>query len=50
MIQSKKSEPEYDLCVVGAVSGGIGAALAAARMGLSVLLIENPPPSAEIAP
>jgi hypothetical protein len=41
MIQSKKSEPEYDLCVVGAGSGGIGAALAAARMGLSVLLIEK---------
>ena len=44
------SEIRYDLCVVGAGSGGIGAALAAARMGLSVLLIENPPPSAEIAP
>lgn len=41
MIQSKKSEPEYDLCVVGAGSGGIGAALAASRMGLSVLLIEK---------
>jgi hypothetical protein len=41
MIQSKKSEPEYDLCVVGAGSGGIGAVLAAARMGLSVLLIEK---------
>ena len=41
MIQSKMSEPEYDLCVVGAGSGGIGAALAAARMGLSVLLIEK---------
>jgi hypothetical protein len=35
------SEPEYDLCVVGAGSGGIGAALAAARIGLSVLLIEK---------
>ncbi len=41
MIQSKMSEPEYDLCVVGAGSGGIGAALAAARMGLSVLLIKK---------
>jgi hypothetical protein len=41
MIQSKMSEPEYDLCVIGAGSGGIGAALAAARMGLSVLLIEK---------
>ena len=41
MIQSKMSEPEYDLCVVGAGSGGIGAALAAARIGLSVLLIEK---------
>ena len=35
------SQPEYDLCVVGAGSGGIAAALAAARMGLSVLLIEK---------
>ncbi len=35
------SEIRYDLCVVGAGSGGIGAALAAARMGLSVLLIEK---------
>jgi hypothetical protein len=33
--------PEYDLCVVGAGSGGIGAALAGARMGLSVLLVEK---------
>ncbi len=31
----------YDLCVVGAGSGGIGAALAAARAGLSVLLLEK---------
>lgn len=35
------NQTEYDLCVVGAGSGGIGAALAAARMGLSVLLIEK---------
>ena len=35
------SEIRYDLCIVGAGSGGIGAALAAARMGLSVLLIEK---------
>ena len=35
------SQSKYDLCVVGAGSGGIGAALAAARMGLSVLLIEK---------
>ena len=32
--------PSYDLVVVGAGSGGIGAALAAARMGLSTLLLE----------
>ncbi len=32
---------QYDLIVAGAGSGGIGAALAAARMGLSVLLIEK---------
>ncbi len=31
----------YDLCVVGAGSGGFGAALAAARSGLSVALIER---------
>jgi hypothetical protein len=35
------SEIRYDLCIVGAGSGGIGAALAAVRMGLSVLLIEK---------
>ena len=35
------SQSKYDLCVIGAGSGGIGAALAAARMGLSVLLIEK---------
>lgn len=32
--------PEYDLAVIGGGSGGIGAALAAARLGLSVALIE----------
>ena len=32
---------EYDLAVVGAGSGGIGAAITAARAGLSVLLIER---------
>jgi len=31
----------YDLAVIGAGSGGIGAALTAARFGLSVLLIEK---------
>jgi len=31
----------YDLIVVGAGSGGIGAALAAARLGLSVLVVEQ---------
>jgi glycine/D-amino acid oxidase-like deaminating enzyme len=35
------NQSHYDLCVVGAGSGGIGAALAAARMGFSVLLIEK---------
>ena len=33
--------PHYDLAVIGAGSGGIGAALTAARFGLSVLLIER---------
>ncbi|MDF1513609.1 MAG: FAD-dependent oxidoreductase [Anaerolineae bacterium] len=33
--------PQYDLIVVGAGSGGIGAALAAARYGIDVLLIEQ---------
>lgn len=32
--------PRYDLAVVGAGSAGIGAALAAARLGLSVALVE----------
>ena len=31
----------YDLAVIGAGSGGIGAALAGARLGLSVLLVEK---------
>jgi len=31
----------YDLAVVGAGSGGIGAALTGARLGLSVLLVER---------
>lgn len=31
----------YDLAVIGAGSGGIGAALAGARLGLSVLLVER---------
>lgn len=31
----------YDVCVVGGGSGGFGAALAAARLGLSVVLIEK---------
>ncbi|MCS6243428.1 MAG: FAD-dependent oxidoreductase [Opitutus sp.] len=35
------SKSHYDLCVVGAGSGGIGAALAGARAGLSVLLVEK---------
>lgn len=33
--------PHFDLVVVGAGSGGFGAALAAARLGASVLLIEK---------
>ncbi len=32
---------DYDLAIVGAGSGGIGAALAAARLGLRVILIEQ---------
>ncbi|MCG3147984.1 MAG: hypothetical protein PCFJNLEI_01426 [Verrucomicrobiae bacterium] len=31
----------YDLCVVGGGSGGFGAALAAARLGASVILVEK---------
>ncbi len=34
-------QDRYDVCVVGGGSGGIGAAVAAARMGLSVLLAER---------
>ncbi len=34
-------KPHYDLAVIGIGSGGVGAALAAARMGLDVLLIEK---------
>ncbi len=30
----------YDICVIGAGSGGFGAACAAARQGASVLLLE----------
>jgi len=33
----------YDLVVVGAGSGGLGAALSAARLGLEVLLVEKAP-------
>ena len=35
------SRQNYDLIVIGAGSGGIGAALAAARAGLDVLLVEQ---------
>lgn len=35
------NQAAYDTIVVGAGSGGLGAALAAARLGLSVLLIEE---------
>ncbi len=35
------SPPHFDLVVVGAGSGGFGAALAAARLGVNVLLIEQ---------
>ncbi|MEA3403186.1 MAG: FAD-dependent oxidoreductase [Armatimonadota bacterium] len=34
---------DADICIVGAGSGGIGAALAAGRMGLRVLLMERAP-------
>lgn len=36
-----RPHPHYDLVVTGAGSGGIGAALAAARAGLEVLLLEK---------
>ena len=36
-------ESTYDLIVVGAGSGGIGAALTAGRLGLKVLLVEKQP-------
>lgn len=39
--QSLCPEDQYDLIVVGAGSGGIGAALAAGRMGLRVALVER---------
>lgn len=35
------SDRKYDLAVIGAGSGGIGAAMAAARLGLSVVLAEK---------
>ena len=35
------AELEYDLAVVGGGSGGVGAALAAARLGLNVVLVER---------
>ena len=35
------AEMEYDLAVVGGGSGGFGAALAAARLGLNVVLVER---------
>ena len=38
---SRATAKHYDLIVTGAGSGGIGAALAATRLGLSVLLIER---------
>ena len=35
------AELKYDLAVVGGGSGGVGAALAAARLGLNVVLVER---------
>ncbi len=40
-MSSGSSTTRYDLVVVGAGSGGLGAAITAARFGLSVLLIER---------
>lgn len=38
-----KNNTSYDLAVIGGGSGGFGAALAAARAGLRVLLVERGP-------
>ena len=40
-MESRSTTNHYDLVVAGAGSGGIGAALAAARQGLTVLLLER---------
>jgi len=40
-VRDATSSQCWDLCVIGAGSGGIGAALAAARMGLRVILVEK---------
>ncbi len=34
-------KPDFDLCVIGAGSGGFAAALSAARLGLHVILVEK---------
>ena len=41
MITPFDKNHKYDLIIIGAGSGGIGAALAAGRLGLQVLLIEK---------
>lgn len=41
LLRSAGSEPAYDLAVIGGGSGGFGAALAAARLGLRVALVER---------